>query len=90
MGILYALLFAGILRDKKINAKRTSIKLKKECKFWFQLIKELVQLMNIIFKFIFTGLSMIINKSICQSETVQQVKNEKVIDLAEYRLKKAK
>lgn len=90
MGILYALLFAGVLRNKKINPKATSRRIKKECKFWIKIITELVQLINIIFKFTFTGIGIIINKIICQSKTVEEVKNEKIIDLAEYKLKKAK
>lgn len=90
MGILYALLLAGVLRNKKINPKATSRRIKKECKFWIKVITELVQLMNIIFKFVFTSIGIIINKTICQRKTVKEVKNEKIIYLAEYRLKKAK
>lgn len=90
MGILYALLITKVLHGKKFNVKGTSGKIKKECKFWIKIITELVQLINIIFKFTFTGIGIIINKIICQSKTVEEVKIEKIIDLAEYKLKKAK
>lgn len=89
VGILYVLLFTGAIRMFKFNPKKASKTIRKEIKFWIKIITELVELINIIFRFVFTSISTIFKKNKVLKKA-EEVKNDKIIDLAEYKLKKVK
>lgn len=89
MGILYALLFSGLLNGKKVNVKKTSKAIKKDAKFLVQLITELVELLNQIVNFIFIKIPSACKKHFCQ-KTVEEELPSNVINFDEYKVKKAK
>lgn len=89
MEFIYAIIIAGFLKKKKVSPRKLKNTLKKESRFLISLTKDLFSLINNTFKFISTKLIPITKKKICQA-TVAPIKNEKVIDFTEYKLKKAK
>jgi hypothetical protein len=96
-GIIMELLFVLALLTKvlggkkaKFNLKQFNKNVKKQYGFWREFFKEIAQLINIIFKFIFVDISTIYKKCICQETVKEEKLPDNVIRFGEYKLKKAK
>ena len=87
MGILSAILF-GKTMGKKVNLKRTGRVIRKDSMFLVELITEVFQVIYIVVRFIFRGFNTMYRKCFCQ-KTVE-VEKINVINLNEYKSKKAK
>lgn len=91
MNLLMGLLVAKAIGGKKVNTKQLSRSIRKEARFWVQLVTELSQLISVIFKFIFVGIAYVFHKCVSQRKTVEVEKlPENVIKFDEYKLKKQK
>lgn len=89
MEILYALLFTGVISKIKFNPR----KIKKEIRFLVKVVTELIEMIHIVIRFIFVSMSSIIKKNLYNKKSIKntkKVENDKIIDLNEYKLKKAK
>jgi len=78
----------NLLSIRKLSPRRIVKSIKKETKLPIRIISDLIQIIYIILKYVFIKLLSITKKEICQ-ETVVEVKNDKVVDFKEYKLKKA-
>lgn len=84
-------LLAKVLGRSSKGSRNTFNSIKRECRFWSKLIKEISQLISIIFKFIIVNINSIYKKSVYQSKVVEEEKlPENVISFEDYKLKKAK
>lgn len=92
INLLMGILFAGFIKRHRFNIRKTHRKFKKESKFIIEVLKDIFRLKNRMFKFILKMFNSIANnkKNICSNETVEEIKNENIIDFTEYKLKKAK
>lgn len=93
MGLLYAIIFLHAGQKKKVNIKKTSQIIKKDSIFIFQVISQLLQSIFMLIKFISKQVNGL-NKKVCKAEIKAEIKKVKVvsnvINLNEYKLKKAK
>jgi len=89
VNLLIALLFAGIIKKKRFNFKKLQRTFKKDSKYTIALGKDIFSEFKKVFKFASRMSKSFTNKKVCQA-TVIPIKNEKVIDFEQYRLKKAK
>lgn len=95
MEILFILaLITKVFGAKRAKFRTVSRQLKKELKFWNEVIVQLVYEINKLMKFIFVRLSTIIKKCICQETVIDEVDDidlpKNIISFDEYKLKKAK
>ena len=86
--ILYTLLFAKDLKLEKVNPRKITRSFKKESQLPIKIITDILQMVYLIFKYIFTKLIIITKKEVICQEIVEE--NINVVDFTEYKLKKAK
>jgi len=86
---LSKLLFAKGLKIKNVSPRKVTKSFKHEVKLPVIIITSFIQMIYLIFKYVFTKLTAITKKEVHQ-EVIAEVKDESVIDFTEYKLKKAK